>query len=386
VKSPRATAIVQDWFFAPGGSEEVAIELAGLLNRPDVYTSFVEPEYRARLGGLRVHTWPLQRILGATRRYRALLPLYPLWFGALDLRRYDLVVSSSSAFAKAVRTRPGAPHIAYIHSPMRYAWDLEGYLTGSSISLPARLAARTIRPLLRLWDVRTARRPDVLVANSEAVRERIARFWKRDAEVIHPPVDVDAFRVSARDDGYLLIAARMLAYRRIDLAVDAATRTGRDLVLVGGGPEEASLRSRTGPTVRFTGRVDRATLIDLIERCHAYLVPGEEDFGIAPVEAMAAGKPVVAFRAGGALETVVDGVTGVFFERPEPDALNEAIERLDGLAFDAQVIRANAERFDAAVFRRRWLELFARLGVDPSLYVTSPTKARPTHAPQPPDS
>jgi glycosyltransferase involved in cell wall biosynthesis len=151
---------------------------------------------------------------------------------------------------------------------------------------------------------------------------------------------------------------------------------------VGDGPEEARLRSRAGPTVRFAGRVDRATLIDLIERCHAYLVPGEEDFGIAPVEAMATGKPVVAFRAGGALETVVDGVTGVFFDRPEPAALNQAIERLDGITFDPQVIRANAERFDVAVFRRRWHELFARLGVDPSLYAASPTETLPPDAPQ----
>jgi glycosyltransferase involved in cell wall biosynthesis len=180
----------------------------------------------------------------------------------------------------------------------------------------------------------------------------------------------------------------MLAYRRIDLAVEAATHTGRELVLVGGGPEEARLRSRAGPTVRFAGRVDRATLIDLIERCHAYLVPGEEDFGIAPVEAMAAGKPVVAYRAGGALETVVDGVTGVFFDRPEPAALSQAIERLDGITFDPQVIRANAERFDVAVFRQRLLELFARVGVDPSLYAASPTETLPRDAPQetqPPD-
>jgi glycosyltransferase involved in cell wall biosynthesis len=363
----RRSAIVHDWFFQPGGAESAALELARLLPAADVYTSFADRATTEELGD-RLHPWPLQRLVGATRRFRSFLPLYPLWFGTLRLSDADLVVSSSSAFAKAVRTRPGALHVGYIYTPMRYAWDLEGYLATSSFSLPTRLAARTLRPLLRRWDVRTARRPDVLVAISHAVRSRIERSWGRDADVIYPPVQVDALRVSSRDDGYLLIAARMLAYRRIDLAVDAATRTGRDLVLVGGGPEERRLRSRAGPHVRFAGRVDRATLIDLIERCHAYVVPGEEDFGIAPVEAMAAGKPVVAFGGGGALETVVDGVSGVFFDRSAPDALAEAIERVDSMAFDPKVIRANAERFDVTVFRQRWRELFARLGVDPALY------------------
>jgi glycosyltransferase involved in cell wall biosynthesis len=363
-------AVVQDWFFGPGGSEEVAIELAGLLPGADVYTSFVEPEYRPRLVGHALHPWPLQRVLGPTKRYRSLLPLYPVWFGRLDLSGYELVVSSSSAFAKAVRARPrsaGGLHVAYIHSPMRYAWDLEGYLAGSSLSIPARLAARTIRPLLRRWDRSTARRADVLVANSGAVRERIQRYWGRDAEVIHPPVRVADVRPSTSDDGFLLVAARMLAYRRLDLAVEAANRLRRDLVLVGDGPEERRLRALAGPTVRFAGRLARPALGDLFGRCHAYIVPGEEDFGMAPVEAMAAGKPVVALRAGGALETVVDGRTGVLFDRPTVDELCAAIERLDSVTWSVAAIRAQAERFDAAVFRRRFLELLAGLGVAPDL-------------------
>jgi len=295
------SAVVQDWFFAPGGSEEVAIELAGLLPGSDVYTSFVEPEYRPRLAGHALHPWPLQRLLGPTRRYRSLLPLYPLWFGRLDLSRYELVVSNSTAFAKAVRTRPrsaGGLHVAQIHSPMRYAWDLERYLSGSSLSRPAKLAARTIRPMLRRWDLATAQRADVLVANSSAVRERIARVWGRDAEVIHPPVRVGEIQMSAQDEGFLLVAARMLAYRRLDIAVEAANRLDRELVLVGDGPEKARLEALAGPKVRFVGRLPRPALLDLFARCHAYLLPGEEDFSMAPVEAMAAGKPVVACALG----------------------------------------------------------------------------------------
>ena len=362
------TAVVQDWFFAPGGSEEVAIELAGLLPGSEVMTSFMEPGYRARLAGHPIRTWPLQRVLGPTKRYRSLLPLYPLWFGGLDLRDRDLVVSSSSAFAKAVRTRSGSTHIAYIHSPMRYAWDLETYVEGSSLSPVARVAAMTLRPWLRRWDRAAAQRPTVLVANSGAVRDRIRRFWGRDAEVIHPPVHLDDIELSDRDDGYLLVAARLLAYRRINLAVAAANRLGRDLVIVGDGPELARLRSLAGPTIRFVGRLRRSALVEQFARCHAYLVPGEEDFGMAPVEAMAAGKPVVALRAGGALETVIDGASGVHVPEPSVASLIAAIERLDSLAFDPRAIRAHAETFAAPVFRRRFRDLFARFGVDTSLY------------------
>ena len=288
----------------------------------------------------------------------------------LDLRRYDLVVSSSVAFTHAVRTAPGALHISYVHTPIRYAWDLDAYLGGSSWSLPARVGARTLRPILQRWDRATAGRPDVLVANSAAVQERIARLWGRESEVIHPPVDVDAFSPSGRDDGFLLVAARMLAYRRLDHAVEACTRLGRELVVVGDGPERARLEALAGPTVRFLGRVDRPTLVDLFERCHAYLVPGVEDFGIAPVEAMAAGKPVVGLRAGGVAETVLDGVTGVLYDEPSSAGLAEAIGRLDELTLDAAAIRQRAEAFDVRVFRARWRDLFARLGVDPSLYAS----------------
>lgn len=366
------SAVVQDWFFMPAGSEQVALELTKLLPDGDVYTSFADRETQAMLGD-RLRTWPLQRLLGPTRRYRSLLPLYPLWFGRLDLRRYDLVVSSSSAFAKAVRTRESAHHISYVHTPMRYAWDLEGYLAGSSLAAGSRGAATLLRPWLQRWDRATAGRPDIVIANSVTVRERIRRFWDRDADVIHPPVHLDDITVSRQDDGYLLVVARLLAYRRIDLVVDAATRLGRRLVVAGDGPESARLRAAAGPTVRFTGRVDRATVVDLYRRCHAYVVPGEEDFGMAPVEAMASGKPVIAYRAGGALETVVDGRTGVFFDDPTSASLAEAIARLDTLTFDPATIRANAERFNATVFRARWLELFIRLGVDPSLYDADPS-------------
>jgi glycosyltransferase involved in cell wall biosynthesis len=362
------SAVVQDWFFAPGGSEEVAIELARLLPGSEVITSFMEPEYRRRLAGHPIRTWPLQRLFGPTRRYRSFLPLYPLWFGGMNLRDRDLVISSSVAFSHSVRTRPGAMHISYVYTPLRYAWDLDTYMTGSSLSPAARVGARVIRPALQRWDRSTSGRSDVLVAISETVRERIRRLWGRESELIYPPVDTSGIRLSDRDDGFLLVAARMLAYRRLDLAVSASTRLGRDLIVVGEGPEDARLRAIAGPSVRFVGRVDRSTLLDLFSRCHAYVVPGIEDFGIAPVEAMAAGKPVVGFRGGGVAETVVDGMTGVLFDNADAEALIGAVGRMDGIVFDRETIRRRAQLFDTAVFRRQWRELLEGLGVDRSLY------------------
>lgn len=336
-----------------------------------VYTSFFDaPTFGGRLDPARVRSWPLQGPFGG-RRFRSLLPFYPLYFSTLDLRRALLVVSSSVAFAKAVRTSPQALHVSYIHTPMRYAWGLDDYLRGSSYPPLARAAARLIRPGLAAWDRITSRRPDVLIANSKTVRDRIRRLWHRDAQVIHPPVDTAEFPLSARDDGYLLVASRLLAYRRLDLAVEAATKLGRDLVVVGDGPQRSRLESIAGPNVRFTGHLPRAELVEVFSRCHAYVLPGEEDFGIAPVEAMSCGKPVVALGRGGATETVVDGVTGVLFRDDSAASLAEGIERLDSLSIDPVAISEHAQRFDRQVFFDGWRSLLASRGVAQELYARS---------------
>lgn len=366
----RRAAFVQDWLTIEGGAERTALELINLLPLADIHTTFFDPRlFGGSIDASRVRTWPLQRLFPGTERVRPFLPLYPNWFDRLDMTRYDLVVSASIAFTHAVRTSPSATHVSYVYTPMRYAWDLDTYLSGSSLPLPARLAARTIRPLLQRWDRATADRPDVVVAISETVRERIQRLWDRDAEVIYPPVNTSEIVLSGRDDGYLLVAARMLAYRRLDLAIAAASALGRDLIVVGDGPERGRLEQMAGPSVRFAGWVDRGTLVDLFARSNAYIVPGIEDFGIAPVEAMAAGKPVVAFRGGGVGETVLDGQTGVLFDRQDVESTVAAIERLDGLALAPGSMRERAMAFDTSVFLDRWRSLFARLGVDSSLYL-----------------
>lgn len=360
-------ALVQDWFFAPGGAEAVAAELLRVVPSADVFTTFAD-RMTARELGPRLHTWPLQRLLGPTRRYRSLLPLYPLWFDRLDLQRYELVVSSSSGFAKAVRTRPGALHVSYTHYPNRYAWESDRYLAESGLPGPAKAVARAFAPWLRRWDRRTSRRPDVLIASSTAVQQRIEELWDRPSQVIHPPVAVDHIPATGEDDGYLLVVSRVVAHRRLDLLVDAARSLDRPVVVVGDGPELADLQRRAGATVRFTGRIPRAETIRFMQRAHAYVVPGEEAFGIAPVEAMAAGKPVVAFRAGGSLDTVIDGVTGVFFDEATPAALADAAGRLDALHLDAEALRTHAEQFSSEVFRARFAALLGSLGVSSALY------------------
>jgi glycosyltransferase involved in cell wall biosynthesis len=362
-------AVVHDWLVVEGGAESVAVEFAKLLPTAEIHTTFFKPGlFEGAFDPARVRTWPLQRAFPGTRRFRSFLPLYPIWFSLKTLRGRPVVISSSIAFTHAVRAVGGGPHISYVYTPLRYAWDLDTYLARSSWSLPARLGVRVLRPLLRRWDVATAGRPDVVVAISNEVRDRIRRRWHRDAEVIYPPVNVDAIKVSGVDEEFLLVAARLLSYRRIDLAVEAANRLERRLVIVGDGPELARLRAAAGLTVEFRGWVDRPTLVDLFERCHAYVVPGIEDFGIAPVEAMAAGKPVIGMRTGGVAETVLDGRTGVLFDEETVESLIGGIERLDTMTIDPAACRARAEEFSVAVFHARWRELFARLGVDPSVY------------------
>ncbi len=364
-------ALAHDYFVQDGGAERCAIELADLLPTAEIHTSFFDSAvFGDRIDPARVRTWPLQQLLGPTRHFRSLLPLYPVWFTLHRVPATGLVLSSSVSFCKAVRTRPGVLHVSYIYTPMRYAWDLDAYLARSSYGLAARMGARIVRPVLRRWDRASAGRPDLLVAISETVRDRIHSFWQRKAEVIYPPVDVAEIGISSTDDGYLLVASRMLAYRRLDLAVEAARLLGRKLVVVGDGPERRRLEALAGPETTFEGFVPRERLLELLRGCAAYLVPGIEDFGIAPVEAMAAGKPVVAYRMGGVTETVIEGRTGIFFDAPTPASLADAIGTIQGMSIDPAVCRARAEQFDRERFLSAWRDLFARNGVDASLYLS----------------
>jgi glycosyltransferase involved in cell wall biosynthesis len=348
-------ALAHDYLNQRGGAERVALELAATWPDAPLYTSLYRPE--STFPGFRradVRPSFLDR-LPVDRRFRNLFPLYPAAFRSLGPIDADLLITSTSGWAHGIRVRPGGRHLVYCHNPARWLYG-EQYLGASSAK------QRAIRPLLgplRGWDAAAARRADLYVANSHSTRERIRRVYGIDALVVPPPVDVACFRATPRGER-LLVVSRLLPYKRVDVVVDAATQAGIALDVVGTGPELAALQERAGPTVTFHGRVEDAVVLELMQSCRALCVPGVEDFGITPVEAQAAGKPVIAFAGGGSLETV-DRWSGVFFERHDPDAFLAALRRCDRLDADHELIALRARRFSRAAFRWRMTTVLTRL-------------------------
>ncbi len=323
-------ALVHDWLVAQRGGENVLLEMARLFPDAPIYTLVHRPgSVHEELEHHPIRTSVLQRLAPAGG-FRRFLPLFPLAAEAWDLSRYHLVLSTSHCVAKGVRTGRGQQHLAYIHTPMRYIWDqLPAYVprvAGRALLVPA---ARVLTAPLRRWDVRSARRANALLANSRHVADRIRRLWGREARVLYPPVDVDFFAAGARAGarrGFLVVSA-LVPYKRVDVAVAWATERGAELTVVGDGSERPRLEARAGPTVHFAGTLGREELREAYGRAEALLFCGVEDFGIVPVEAMAAGCPVVALAAGGALETVDDRV-GALFPEPTPASLANAVLEL----------------------------------------------------------
>jgi glycosyltransferase involved in cell wall biosynthesis len=369
-------ALVHDYFVQDGGAEAVALELARMFPDAPVHTTFFERErFGARLDPARVRSWPLQGVLGPSPWFRPLLPAYVAYFSRLRVPASKLLISTSSTFARAATAQAPALHIAYVHAPLRFAWDLDTYLDRSSFPAIAKAGLRAAAPGLRRWDRWAGQRPDVLVANSSFVRRRILAHWHRDSVVVPPPIDVAGFPVSHEHEAFLLVATRLLAYKCVDLAVAACQRLDRELVVIGDGPERRRLEEIAGPRTRFVGHVDRRQFRRLVAQCRAFIAPGIEDFGIAPVEAMAAGKPVIAFARGGCLETVIDGRTGVLFGEPTVGSVIAAIERLEASSIQASAIRSRAMEFDTSAFHSRWRDLLAQAGLEDLI---SPS---PSHAP-----
>jgi glycosyltransferase involved in cell wall biosynthesis len=360
-------ALVHDWLVTLGGADRVLLALHDLFPQAPVFTALHRPQALPRsFCDLDVRPSWLQNLPGAVRHHRLVVPLLPVAFGSVDLRGYDLVISSSHACAHGVRVPSGVVHICYCHTPMRYAWDLQQeYLR--ALPPPLRPAARAVWGGLRAWDRRAAARVDVYVANSRHVADRIRRHYGREAVVIYPPVDTDFFTPgdSRRPDrpgcggpgSFYLVVSRLVPYKRVDLAVRAFSRLGRPLVVVGDGPERRRLEAMAGPTVRFAGEVSDEALREYYRGCRALVFAGEEDFGLVPVEAQACGRPVIALGRGGVRESVVDGVTGLLFSDPDPDALAAAVISSDGMAFDPRTIRAHAERFSRPRFLRQMIDL-----------------------------
>lgn len=342
-------AIVHDWLNQSGGGERVLMAIHQLFPSAPVFPIVYDPERApAEMRGWDIRPSFLQRIPFARRKHQPFLPLMPLAVEQLDLSEFDLVISTSSACAKGAIPRPGAVHVCYCHTPCRYIWDhYHEYTRG----LPFRSLIAPIAHWLRIWDQLSAARVDSFVANSQWVAARIRSYYRREAEVIHPPVDLERFQPDGRDaDDFYLVVSRLVPYKRVDLAVEAAAQLGRRLVVVGDGPQRRKLEKAAGRTVEFLGRRTDEEIARLYARCRAFIFPGCEDFGIAPVEAQAAGRPVIAFGRGGALETVVDGKTGIFFADQTVESLVEAVRRFERMDFEPSVCRSNAERFDTGRF------------------------------------
>jgi glycosyltransferase involved in cell wall biosynthesis len=347
-------AIVHDWLNQVGGAESVLEVLKDLYPGAPIYTSIYWPQAmpeRYREWDIRT-SW-LNRLPLIKTHHQPFLPLYPLAFESIDLRGYDLVLSNKSAFCHGVITPPATVHTCYCLTPTRFLWDYHNYARHERINPVASALLSPLLRSLRLWDRAAADRVDDFVAISEIVRQRIKKFYRRDATVIHPPVDVGRFVVVDSHDDYVLVVSRLIPYKRIDVAVEAFGLLGLPLKIVGDGRDRTRLEAMAKPNVEFLGRLPDHEVEQLLSRCRAFVFPGEEDFGIAPVEAQAAGRPVIAYAAGGALETVVEGVTGLFFREQTAESLAEAVAAFDERAFDSTVIRRHAEGFDRESFKSK---------------------------------
>ena len=359
-------ALVHYWLTKMRGGERVLETLCEMFPQADIYTHVVD---RANLSDTlnrhEIRTSFISRFPFAKTHYQKYLPFMPRALEELDLSGYDLVISSESGPAKGVLTSPDAFHLCYCHSPMRYIWDLyPEYLHGSGFL--ARQLFPGIAHRLRTWDVTSAARVDQFVANSSFVKRRIEKFYRRDSEVIFPPVSVSEFS-GARSESpgeYYLAAGELVGYKRFDLVVDAFTRLNKRLVIVGDGEQRKALQRRAGASVEFLGRVDFPELKQRFAACKALIFPGAEDFGMIPVEVMATGRPVIAYGKGGALDTIIDGRTGILFEDQTIDALLAAIDRFETTEFDRDTIQAHAATFGPNVFRQKLTSLLRSNGIE----------------------
>jgi glycosyltransferase involved in cell wall biosynthesis len=347
-------AIVHDWLNQLGGAEGVLEVLKDLYPEAPVYTSIywreaMPEKYRA----WDVRTSWLNRLPLIKTHHQPFLPLYPMAFEAFDLRGYDLVISNKSAFCHGVITPSDTVHICYCLTPTRFLWNYHSYVQHERVNPLAGTLLSPILRNLRLWDKAAADRVEHFVAISETVRQRVLKFYRRDAVVIHPPVDVQRFRVREDREDYFLIVSRLIPYKRIDLAVEAFNMSGLPLKIVGDGRDRSRLQAMAKPNIQFLGRVPGDQVEEYLSRCRAFVFPGEEDFGIAPLEAQAAGRPVIAYAAGGALETVVEGTTGVFFREQTAESLADTISKFDDVIFNSATIRKHAQRFDKETFQNR---------------------------------
>lgn len=349
-------ALAHDWLNQMGGAEDVLETLVSQYADSPIYTSiFAADLMPAHYRGWDVRTLWTNRLPFIKRRHQAYLPFYPLAWHHLDLSDYDLVLSNKSGFCHGLQFDDSTVHICYCLAPTRYVWQLEHYIAREGLGRPAEWALRPLMTWLRRWDYAAAQRVSHFIAISSAIQQRIKTFYRRPSSIIFPPVDIARFQPLPADEieDYFLVVSRLVPYKRIDLAVRAATALGLPLKVAGTGRDLARLRAMAGDNVEFLGYVSDAALPTLMGRCKAFVFPGLEDFGITSVQAQAAGRPVIAYKGGGALDTVLAGVTGEHFETMTDDSLQTAMRNFDAERYCPEQIRAHASKFDASIFIRR---------------------------------
>jgi glycosyltransferase involved in cell wall biosynthesis len=357
-KRKMKVALVHDWLTGMRGGEKILEVFCELFPDATIFSTIHNKGAMSpAIERMKIKTSFIQRLPLKTTKYRNYLPFMPAAIDALDFSGFDFILSTSVAVAKAAKPGKNAMHICYCNTPMRYIWDqYDEYFGKDRAGFATRTAMAIAAPYLRRWDIRTCDRVHYFIANSNNVAERISRIYHRTSDVIYPPVSTDLFTVSQNDAGYYLIVSALVPYKRVDLAIESFNRSGEKLLIVGSGPDMEKLKKIAGKNIEFLGWQSDENLAGLYSGCRALIFPGVEDFGIVPLEAMASGKPVVAFAKGGALETVIgDGgsPTGVFFQDQTVESLTEAIRSLIKIKFDPYAIRRHAEKFDRKEFKRQ---------------------------------
>jgi len=348
-------ALVHDWLNQIGGAEDVLDKLLSYYPDAPLYTSIYDrPKMPQHWQQHDFRTLFLDRLPGIYRQHQRYLPLYPLAWGALDLSAYDVVLSNKSGFCHGVRVGDNTLHICYCLAPTRYVWQFQSYAARENLGRAARWGVQSLLPWLRHWDKRAADRVHHFIAISSDIQARIEQYYGRESVIIYPPVDVvERFAPVPQQEDYFLSLGRLIPYKRVDLIVEACTRLNLPLKVGGVGRDMEKLKAIAGPSVEFLGFVPDQDLPGLFARCKAFVFPGLEDFGITPVQAQAAGRPVIAFAGGGALDTVIEGKTGVLFREQTVKSLMEALQGFDADAFDPQTIRQHALQFDSSVFKQK---------------------------------
>lgn len=351
-------AIVHEWLTIYGGSERVTEVFHEIF--PDapiycvVYDRNTMPE---RFKKYDIRTTFIQKLPFAKKHYKAYLPLMPRAYEELDLTEYDLVISSSSACAKGVITRSDAIHICYCHTPTRYFWEFYYEYTRDMGKLKKTIISMLIHRL-RMWDKLASERVDKFIANSTYISGRISKYYRRDSKVIFPPVNTHLYKISETDENFYLIVSRLVTYKRIDIAVEAFNDLEYPLIIIGAGPEKEKLEKRAKNNIKFLGRLSDEEIRDFYSKCKAFIFPGEEDFGITPVECEASGRPVIAYKRGGALDTILDGKTGTFFQEQNAESLVKAVKEFEenGVEYNNEQIKEYSERFSVERFKKEFID------------------------------